>query len=387
MSSDPNKSAARERQRRRLERRDHIRRTPSQPPQIQVGEGDHRLPRIHIPGGRYLLLIPGGIAVFLAVIFVLGLINPPEVQSFPNAIWLDEDWTQTELSDALLADLVEMLRANEIGIVFGFVSSLRPDNTWIGAGETPFNDLQPSLRDFATRLKTAYPESEVYGWIEVQANVGEDGYRLDEEGVHTIVADLSRSVVSDLGFDGVFLDVKPLWTGDADYLTLLRTVRRRIGLDTPITVSVPPDLTPTGVDFELPSVIAPGTEWDEEYKQRVALQSDHLVVTAYHSYHDDPVNYIEWVAYQVEAYSSALDAIDSGSTILISLPNYPADLPAHDPNIESLSAALDGVNLARSRMAPLAEDETSVLQGVAIYADTDLTADDWRLYRAKWLAD
>ena len=68
--------------------------------------------------------------------------------------------------------------------------------------------------------------------------------------------------------------------------------------------------------------------------------------------------------------------------ILISVPNYDGQSPAHDPAIESLAGALDGV---RRGMNDLDETLQPRLQGVAIFSDNALNTADWQLYRQKWL--
>jgi hypothetical protein len=184
------------------------------------------------------------------------------------------------------------------------------------------------------------------------------------------------------GFDGVLLDVRPIFEENADLPQLIRSVRAAIGLGTPLIVSVPPDLTPLDTTLRLPAVIAPGTQWSAEYKQRIALQADQIVIQAFNSYQTDPVAYIEWVSYQVTSYVDALSAIGSGTTITVSVPEYAERLPAHDPAIESLSGALDGVS-----RAVLELDETTLpfFAGVAIFADRDLQDADWQIFSDKWL--
>ncbi|PJF33061.1 MAG: hypothetical protein CUN57_03140, partial [Phototrophicales bacterium] len=101
------------------------------------------------------------------------------------------------------------------------------------------------VMDFVDNFKQTYPEARLYGWIEIWTNLdNEDGYRLDDEELQENVADFSARMVNELGFDGVFLDVKPLFTGNEDFLKLLRNVRASVGLDTPIAIAVPADLTP-----------------------------------------------------------------------------------------------------------------------------------------------
>ena len=208
-------------------------------------------------------------------------------------------------------------------------------------------------------------------------------YRLDSEQLQRVVGDLSKQAKEEWTFDGIFLDVKPVFDDNKDFPTLLQTVRRNIGLTTPLAVAVPPDLTPTDAGLELPAQIAPNTVWSREYKQRIALQADVLVVSAYNSYLADPLEYIKWVEYQVQAFVGAMSGIDTASRLLISVPNYSTRAPAHNADIESLAGALDGV---RRGKAALSEAQQPFLQGVAIFTERLLNEAEWVIYQDKWVA-
>lgn len=378
-------SSARERHERRKKRRaDRARRMSSQ----QVASSDSPRPRerptfkLNIPGARYLLLIPAAVLLVIGVVALLGLINPPEAETYPNAIWLGRNWTYSDRPDSDFESLAAEMRESNVGTVYAFISSMKVDGTWSGDpdGRNRFTEVEESVLSFAGRFRQVFPEVTLYAWIEVRATTPE-GYRLDSTQVQQTVADLSRTSIETYGYDGVLLDVKPLFDGNEDYLQLLRTVRGSVGLDATIAVAVPPDLTPTDADLTLPPQIAPGTVWSAEYKQRVVLQADTLVVTAYNSYLTSPLDYINWVAYQVQAFMNAPGDIQTDTRVVISIPAYDDNLPAHDSSVESIASALDGV-----RRGLEAFDETLLprLRGVAIFPDRDLTPEDWRTFREKW---
>jgi hypothetical protein len=253
------------------------------------------------------------------------------------------------------------------------------DATWAGANGQAFNTLDGSIRQYIQQWRTAYPDAKLYAWIEVQAAV--PSYRLDSPQLQRVVADLSAQAKTDWGFDGIFLDVKPIFDNNKDFPILLQAVRRSIGLDTPLAVAVPPDLTPTDAGITLPPQIAPDTVWSREYKQRIALQADMLVVSAYNSYLTDPASYIQWVEYQVQAFVGAMSGIDTASHLLISVPNYDTVPPAHIADVESLAGALDGV---RRGKAALSEAQQPFLQGVAIFTERLLSEEEWNTYQTKW---
>jgi hypothetical protein len=189
-------------------------------------------------------------------------------------------------------------------------------------------------------------------------------------------------MVNVLGFDGVLLDVKPIFEENEDYIQILRNVRREITTEKLLLVAVPPDLTPSGTSLNLPSVIAPATEWSLDYKKRVALLANQIIITAYNSYQSNPVDYIEWVAYQVDSYIAALSELeDTTTSIMLSLPNYANKPPAHDISVESLAGALDGVTMA---LSDLDESQAQLFGGVAIYSDGLPSDTEWAVFLQKW---
>jgi hypothetical protein len=236
------------------------------------------------------------------------------------------------------------------------------------------------VTQFVQALRTAYPDVTVYAWVEVVASPP-GGYRLDSLQVQNTVASFSSQMVTGAGFDGVLLDVKPIFTDNDDYLSLVNAVRARIGLERSLALAVAPDLTPQDAGITVSDVIAPGTMWSDEYKQRIALKADMLVVNAFNSYLSQPVDYIEWVTYQVDAYVDALQVVEGETALLISVPNYAPNPPAHQADVETLSAGLDGV---RRGLIGLDEVTRPYVDGIAIYTDSPLTDDEWRIVRDKW---
>jgi hypothetical protein len=375
------RSRVRERQEKRRDQRESmVRRTGTQ--QIRpVGAPRARRPALPSGNIRLVIAVVGAIVVIGAVLLISGLINPPEVKEYPNAIWLDSRWTYGNRSLDEMNALTTRLQTAEVGHLYLYITSMLEDATWAGQNGQPFNELDEPIRQYIQQWRTAYPSAKLYAWIEVQADAPE--YRLDSEQLQRVVGDLSKQAKEEWTFDGIFLDVKPVFDDNKDFPTLLQTVRRNIGLTTPLAVAVPPDLTPTDAGLELPAQIAPNTVWSREYKQRIALQADVLVVSAYNSYLADPLEYIKWVEYQVQAFVGAMSGIDTASRLLISVPNYSTRAPAHNADIESLAGALDGV---RRGKAALSEAQQPFLQGVAIFTERLLNEAEWVIYQDKWVA-
>lgn len=375
-------SSARERREKRRQRREALERAGQAVQQVGEERGwTFRMPQV--PGMRVIAAIVGSIALILLVIFVLGRLTPSDTNRSGNAVWLDRSWSYGGRTAGEVTQMLDDLTANGIGTAYVYVSSLKNDGTWSGlpGGRDQFNEIEDTVVAFTQRVREDYPDLELVAWIEVIATTPA-GYRLDNPQTQEVVATFSERMLERNGFDGVLLDVKPLFSENEDFITMLRTTRTRIGLDSQLVVAVPPDLTPTGTDLVLPEVIAPGTEWTQQYKQRIALQADEIVINAFNSYQTSPVAYIEWVTYQVNAYVEALDPIDSDTTIKVSVPNYVGALPAHDSSVESIASALDGV---RRGVMTLDQEQAALITGVAIYTDRALSVSEWTIFQEKWL--
>lgn len=383
-------SKARERQKRRKQRQQTTSKI-TQTAQQALPVDRINLPSVpkRLPFNRLYLIVPGALILLFAVVSGLGLINPPETESSTNAIWLDRRWTLATNTDDSTQILVERLRDNRVQTVFAYVSSLKVDGSWSGLrdGNNRFTEAEPILIAFVEQWQRLYPEVELYAWIEVVSEIptgeGQTESRLDSEQIQNTVASFSQRMIETVGFDGILIDVKPVFNPNEDYLTVLRGVRSAIGLDVPLAVAVPPDLTPADTDLTLADQILPGTEWDTEFKQRVALQADFVVVQAYNSYLERPVDYLEWVTYQVDAWNTALAQIEAEARMYISVPNYADQPPAHDAQVETLSPALDGVR--RGLQGTNDASDEAYLAGIALFTDTDLSEQDWRLFEDKWL--
>ena len=342
-----------------------------------------RLSAILAPRNRRKAGAAGLVVVLAAAaIFSAMVIRDEENLPLNNAIWLDRSWVYGNPDDGRLGELAGRMADNRIGTVYAYVSSLGLNNRWSGdpRGDVSFMDSRDNVRDFARALKGKNDQFELLAWIEIWTHLdSRDGYRLDEPDLHQNIADFCRLLIEQLGFDGVLLDVKPMFTGNSDFIRLIRRVRSTVGLETPIAVAVTADLTPPDQRLQDVPLIAPGTMWSADFKKRVMVSADEVVLLMYQSYRQDRQDYVNWVAYHVETYVKLLE---TATDVVVSIPNYGGTSSAHNPEIETLAAALDGVNKGLGR---LDEDARPLLTGVAIYSDMQLGESDWAVFREQWL--
>jgi hypothetical protein len=383
----PRRSRARERQERRRARRQPMLEAAPTARKVRdqlAPSGGFTLPKIDARFVRPLIFLAAAAFFMGTVIIAIGMLKDNPVEVGPNAIWVGDEWTYQTHDDPAVEEFVRQLRTHQIGSVYAHVSELNLDGTWTGIPEMTnlFGEVQEEVTAFVRQFKRLYPDVQLYGTIRVRADIGPEGYRLDDPELQQNVAEFSAQIVNIMGFDGVMINADPIWNGDEHFLALLRGVRQAIGSQARLAVAVPPDWTPEDVDIPTPDIIEPGTVWDEQYKQRVALiQVNQLVVHAYNSYLTSTEDYTAWMSYQVEAYAQAIASLRSNTRVMIGVPAYENALPAHDVRVENMLSALDGIALGLQR----AGEAGDIVRGLAIYAAWDIDDVEWRHFRANWI--
>ncbi len=370
--SDSSRSgSARERQQRRKGQQ-MAQPSPSRKSPRQTARASRlQLPRLRLPVNRIWVTVIGAFLFVVIVVFGLGQLRPTRVEAGPNGIWAGTEWTYETPVDEFVQAFAQRLKENDIGTVYAWVSWLQEDGNWRGTLNFP------NVKTFVDQFRAAYPEATLYGWVSLPVQGGEDGYRLDDEGVQDAVAEFSQRVVNDFGFDGVFLNVEPVWSGDENFLSLLRKVRAAVGIDTLISVATPPDWSPLNPTIPVPPLIEPGTVWDDTFKQSVALLSDELAVMAYNSGLSNPDDYKQWVAYQVETFATAIEPLGEGTHIMVGVPTYDAEPPGHDPLVENIASAHAGFKLGLENAGTAAD----FVRGLAIYAGWTTDEQEWAAFK------
>lgn len=343
-----------------------------------------KLRRMDFTQLRGIAAVLAAAGVMIAVIVGLALFKDEPLAATPNAIWLGAEWTHEARPADQMARLVGRLQENNIGTVYARVSWLRDDLTWAGHAEQNdgFDAVRESVQRFTVQLKTMYPNVTVYGWIDFPVNRGPQGYRLNDPAAQTAVADFSLVMVTELGFDGVFLNASPVLEPNADdFVGLLQRIKLRVGENGPVAVAVPPDYTPSVENVPQSPLYAPGTAWSKQFKQRVALLTDEIALTPYSTGLNDRLAYVDWLAYQVESYARAVAELDTSAQIVVGIPTYDSDPPLQNASVENISAALEGVEKGME----LAGRANQYVRGVALFAEWTTDDTEWRLFNQLWI--
>jgi hypothetical protein len=339
--------------------------------------GSPKLPQIRLPANQRIALYGFAAVLFVAVVvFLLGRVRNQEAELQPNAIWVGTEWTYEVHEDAELMLFVEQLKARQIGTIYAQLSWLQPDATWNGA------DRFDTVKTFVAQFKRLYPESQLLSWITFPVDVGQ-GYRLDQVTLQDMVIQFSEESIAEFGFDGVFLYVSPVLDGDENFLSIVRRVRGGLPDDAILAAAVPPDWTPDNADIPVPSLYAPGTIWSQPYKQSIALIVDQIAIMGFDSGLTSSSDYTLWLAYQVAAYADAVAALGSDLTteIIVGLPAHDSQMPLHDPLVESVTSAADGIILGIRQ----AGEAGRLVRGAGMYTGWMADESDWAQFEQAWL--
>lgn len=359
--------------RRSAQRHDHVSgryRRDAPPPDRRGAPGDRvRRPGLLLIGG----LIGGITAAALTTLIALAILLRPPVVVGQNAIWLGIDWGSSAQTEDVVGALAEQFRDNGMGTAYVWTSWLQEDDTW---SETTFEHLPA----FVAQLKQAFPGLSLQAWIGLPAEVPE--YRLDDAELRAEVAAFSQRAVTEFGFDGVHLNVEPVWDGDENFLALLREVRQALGPEVPLSAAVPPDWNTGTPGIPVGPYTTTDAMWSETYKRQVGFLVDEVVVMAYNSGLASPLDYQVWMAFQVQQFASALATLETGTVLIIGIPTYDAELPGHDPAVESVQAAVTGIRQGMQA----AGEAASLVRGVGIYAYWSTDTTEWAAYRQLWLS-
>lgn len=353
--------------------------------------GSFKMPEIDFRKYGVYAYAGAAIIIVIGVIVFLGLFKSDPAPTYPNAIYIGSEWTMESPSDEAIAQFADLLRRNRIGTVYAWVGFIDGSNQQraLASNLNDYSTFEPGIIRFVSQFRAAYPQATLYGWM---------GFPIDSQGISyeftdpatdsrlrdtqavDAVTKFAASIVKDLGFDGVMLNAETVWNRYApDYISLLQRVRREIG-DALLSVAVIPDWSPAEANIPKPPQIAPGTEYSTEFKQQIALMVDEIMVMAYNSDLNTPPDYVEWVAYQTQAYAKAVAAISGGAEIRIGIPTY-ASFGAHDATVENIPSAISGVLSGIQQ----AGDAARTIAGVAIYASWETDEDEWRLFDQFWV--
>ncbi|MCW2873829.1 hypothetical protein [Actinacidiphila oryziradicis] len=288
-----------------------------------------------------------------------------------DAVWLGHSWVDGRRDASDIAALKRLVGGTGIRDLYVHAGPLEHD------GSLRASLYRSDAAWFIREAHRAFPGVRVQAWLgDVVSHGGSAGLRMGDAATRARIR-ASAVQVLDAGFDGVHLDLEPVYSGDRGFLALLDSVHRTTAArGVPLSVATPKiDPLPA-----LHSTVGrlPGTPkwWSQKYFGEVAGRVDQVAVMAYDTGMPLPSLYGGYVAQQT---ALALEATPASTDLLIGLPAYHTDNMGHHASAETVSAAARGARLALARHARGRERF-----GLALYVDFAATPGDWAAYRSSW---
>lgn len=330
-----------------------------------VVEPGSEVPRLVIWFFGLVGLVAAVSSIFLLAPRVIGFFTEDEPAN-DNRTWLTAVWTQEDRPAEEVNELVRLLDGHRIQVAYV------QTNRWHGA-TGDYIEL-PYTQNFVQRFRNRTEAIKLYVWLVMDYDQILDAAATEQ------VLNFSEKAITELGFDGVHLQVRSIPDNSEEFITLLRNLRTAIGPQSVLSVAVPPDRIPA--DPDVPQGISPANEltWTQEYKRRVVLNVDEIVLMAHASGLTTEPEYEHWLGYQVQTYADLLDELDVDVTYIVALPTYAAEF-AHDPLVENLDTALEGVEEGKRRSAQV----KNKLSGTGIYPWDEAGAEVLLSYWETWV--
>lgn len=278
----------------------------------------------------------------------------PSFNRGTNAAWLNVEWVNQPHTDTEIDSLADSLVALQIRDVFAYASYLRTGNV--------FGEGAQHAAAYVARVKAHTPQLRIQAWIGLPLRSIGGTVDLRDPATRDLIADFCRRLIRDAGFAGIHLDPEIVGSGDPDIITLLKAVRVAIGPAALLSVAVP-------------------VGWSASYLREVAATVDQIAVMSYDSSLPIGVLYAQWLRFVTITTTAALRGWDGN--LFIGLPTSEEWTPTHIPAGENIRAAFDGLILGLND----AEAAPGVLTGVAIYPFWETSADEWQVYRTRWLGN
>jgi len=313
---------------------------------------------------------------FVIVIILIGLVGLTVYLFFPPlntkpliadsnlriAVWMGVTWSMDDYSTEEINELATTLTSQNVDDVYVYVSYLK-------AGDF-FNPTYDHAEQFVAILKQTAPDIRVLAWIGVPISItqpdGEFIYnRLTSEVIRQQIAEFSRFVINDLGFDGIHLNAELIPNDNGAFLDTLKLIREILPSEATFSITVHAlrlDHPVTAIPYPVES-----HHWNVDYLQQVAQHVDQIALMAYDSGLIFPRDYLDWVTYQVTTSQQAL--MDSPVELMIGLPTSEEWTPSHQTQVETLIIALNGVQAGYAGR----------VDGIALYPYWDTNDTEWQL--------
>ncbi|MFI9204517.1 glycoside hydrolase family 18 protein [Streptomyces sp. NPDC053048] len=287
-----------------------------------------------------------------------------------DAVWLGHAWVDGRRGPADLARLKRRIGDTGIRDLYVHAGPLEHDGT------LPASAYR-NVRWLLDSVHRELPGVRVQAWLgnKLVTAPGGAGLWLGSPAARAAVVESARQVMR-AGFEGVHLDVEPVPSDDADFLTLLDALRPAVRSSGGLLSVAAQQIDPLPSMHSAARLMGSKKWWTQSYFGKVARRTDQIAVMSYDTALPWENLYGGYVARQT---ALALQVTPAETDLLMGLPFYHTDTWGHQSRAETAAAALRGARLGLSR-----EDRRRQRFGVALYVDFAATESDWRAYRGGW---
>ncbi|MDX5567910.1 hypothetical protein PYK79_38065, partial [Streptomyces sp. ID05-04B] len=337
------------------------------------GPARRRLRRVRRAALVLVLLILVPILVAEAALRVNYLGDPGDgtYTRGKDAIWLGHAWVDGRKTEADVETLTRRLADTGMRDLYVHAGPLEHDGT------LP-KSTYANARWFIAAVHREAPKLRVQAWLgDVLATETPDGMRLERPQTRAAVVRSTREILA-AGFEGAHFDLEPLHSDDADYLTLLDSLRAVTRAHHAQLSVAAHQIDPVpGFHSFWGTTTGHPKWWSQRFFGQVARRVDQIAVMSYDTMQPLQSTYGGYVAQQT---SLALEVTPPSTDLLMGLPFYRENRFGHWAHAETVAAAVRGVRLGLSRT-----DADRENFGVAAYVDFAATETDWTSYQEGWV--
>ena len=318
----------------------------------------------------------------LLLFAILGLMGLAHLLWFPgkrvrdgrhdlrtNAIWIQHGWLADDLwfqrnrrdkspfrDDQRIQELADLLASHGVKYVFPHVCPCNPSGSI-----SPVDPVQTE------RFLDHFADFRVIPWIggvlDVQCSPESPQWR------NRFISSAVDLLQSHPRLAGVQLNIEPMPTGNADFLTLLDGIRQAMPAGKIVSVAAYPPPTRWHPYADV--------HWDEPYFRQVARRVDQLAPMMY----DTAIKLPKLYRYLMSAWTSDILEWSGDTQVLLGIPTYDdAGVGYHFPRVENLQNALLGIHAGLSKTIPLRRNYA----GVAIYCEWEMDQQEWSLLKMEF---
>lgn len=305
---------------------------------------------------------------FLVILFLYDgsffIINPKPLQQDNQsiAIWMEHTWSQEKHPDGIIREMAQNLKHYNITDAYFHVGPLNKD----GIIEL---EKYERARALVAQVKKYHPNIKLYAWFS-QITYNDDGpFDIKNEMTRQNMVQTTESFI-DMGFDGVHLDLEPIYTDDVYYLNLLNHIhyatfqRGKI-----LSVSAMRPAQTRLIEWVYKAFTKYPGYWSKKYFTSVSEQVDHMVVQTFDSRLHTPALYgrlVKWITKWTGRNISA--------KVFIGISTSDRFTRSHNPIAENIKAGLKGYNIGKNKLT--IEQQNNI--GLAIYGEWTTDRFDFR---------